>query len=307
MRVCVIGAGAMGSLFGGILSAVADVTLVDPWQAHVEAINQHGLRIVSSEGERTVQVKAVSLAEEVGVVDLAIVFVKSHQTAWAAEIARGLLGPQGLALTLQNGLGNGETLARVVGEERACLGVTAHGATLLGPGQVRHAGKGATHLGRTPLIAGKVAAVADLFAAAGLDVHIVDDVDSLIWGKLVINVGINALTALMRVKNGVLEQVEPFCQVMDAAVQEAVGVAQALGVNLPYPDAVERVRSVCRATAANRSSMLQDALRGQLTENEVINGAIVRQAARLGIAVPVNQMLYSLIKGMEATYALREA
>lgn len=306
MRVCVIGAGAMGSLFGGFLAPMASVVLLDPWRAHVEAINRQGLRIASPEGERTVQVKAVSLAEEVGVVDLAIVFVKSHQTAWAAEVAKGLLGPHGLVLTLQNGLGNGETLARIVGEERTCVGVTAHGATLLGPGQVRHAGKGATHLGRTPLIANKVVAVADLFAATGLETHISDNLDSLVWGKLVINVGINALTALMRVKNGLLEQMPPLRQVMDAAVSEAIVVAQAKGISLPYPDPVAQVAAVCRTTAGNRSSMLQDTLRGQLTENEVINGAIVREAATLGIAVPVNQTLYSLLKGLEATYGLRE-
>lgn len=297
----------MGSLFGGILAPVTSVVLLDPWQAHVEAINQHGLRIVSPDGERTVPLKAVSSPEPVGTVDLIIVFVKSHQTAWAARIARDLLKPDGLALTLQNGLGNGETLASILGEERTCVGVTSHGATLLGPGQVRHAGQGPTHLGRTPAIADKVTAVADLFAQAGLETHVSDDLDGLIWGKLVINVGINGLTALLRVKNGVLEQTEPLRDVMDAAVREAVEVARAKGIVLPYPDGVERVRAVCRATAANRSSMLQDALRQQITENEVISGAIVREAARLGIAVPVNQTIYNLVKGMEATYSIREA
>jgi 2-dehydropantoate 2-reductase len=306
MRICIVGAGAMGSLFGALLQPVASVVLLDPWQAHVDAINRHGLHVTGLSGERLVPVKAVTAWQDAGPVDLAIVFVKSHQTAWAAEIAKNLLGPAGLALTLQNGLGNGDTLARIVGEDRTCVGVTAHGATLVGPGEVRHAGQGATHLSRTPVTATRVAAVAELFTRAGLETHVSDDLASLIWGKLVINVGINALTALMRVKNGVLEQTPPFRQVMDAAVEEAAAVARAKGIRLPYADPVEQVHGVCRATAGNRSSMLQDATRRQLTENDVINGAIVREAAAQGLAVPVNEALYGLVKGMEATYQVRE-
>lgn len=315
MKICIIGAGAMGSLFGGILSTVAPVTLIDPWRAHIEAIQRDGLRMTTGAEERILRLPAIWVSNEgeieklrgtVGEVDLAIILVKSPQTAWAAGIARQLLSPNGLALTLQNGLGNGEILAAAVGEVRTCVGVTSHGATLLGPGRVLHAGQGPTYLGRTTHTATKVAAVAELFAKAGLEVHVSDDLDSLLWGKLVINAGINALTALLRVQNGVLEQIEPLRELMGAIVREAAAVAQAKGITLPYLDPVEKVREVCRATAVNRSSMLQDALRGQPTEIEVINGAIVREAARLGIPAPVNQTIYNLIKGMEATYGLRQ-
>jgi 2-dehydropantoate 2-reductase len=196
-------------------------------------------------------------------------------------------------------------MAEVLGAERCVQGVTSHGATLLGPGHVRHAGAAATHIAASPEAAVHVRHIADLFTRAGFETHVSDSLDSLLWGKLIINVGINALTAILRVRNGLLAEVEAAYAVMCAAVDEAVAVVRGRGVALPYEDAPERARGVAIATAANRSSMLADVLRQQPTEVDVINGAIVREGARLGIPTPVNQTLVWLIKAMEATYGQR--
>ncbi len=307
MRIAMVGAGAMGSLFGGLLACVADVWLVDPWREHVEAIRREGLRLLEPDGEHTVNVPATSDPTEVGAVDLAIVFVKSHQTPWAADIAGQLLEPDGLALTLQNGLGNGAVLAQTLGTARVWVGVTAHGATLLGPGSVRHAGSGPTHLALRTDVADKVEEAVRLFRQAGLETHLSEDLDSLIWGKLIVNVGINALTAILRVPNGVLAADDVARALMERAVAEAVAVAQAKGISLPYADPLQRVREVAVATAANRSSMLQDVLRGSATEIAVINGAVVREARRLGLSAPVNELLTDLVRAVESTHDKRIA
>ncbi|MGC8836842.1 MAG: ketopantoate reductase family protein [Anaerolineae bacterium] len=306
MRVAVIGSGAMGSLYGAYLSRVAEVVLFDPWEAHIQAIQQDGLLLEELDGsERRVFLPATSDPAALREADLALIFVKSHQTRWAAEVAAKALKPDGLALTLQNGVGNREVVAEVLGEARAVQGVTAHGATLLGPGHVRHAGKGPTHLGYTPENEARVRQVAEAFQQAGLEVHLLADLNSLVWGKLVVNVGINALTAILRVHNGRLLEIAPARALMARAVQEAAAVAEGLGIALPYPDPVVRTEEVCRATAPNRSSMLADVLRGSPTEIDVINGAIVREGARLGVPTPVNEVLVSLVKAIEASYDVR--
>lgn len=307
MKIVILGAGAMGSLFVAKLSPLADVWLVDPWVEHVQTMQRAGLHLIGLDGsEAVVTVQATTDPAAVGgEVDLALVFVKSHQTAEAAGWAKPLLKPAGLALTLQNGLGNLETIAGVLGPGRAAQGVTSQGATLLGPGRVRHAGQGPTHIAAPSSLPGfgGLAAVAKLFAQAGFETHLSENLDALLWGKLVVNVGINALTAILRVPNGRLVEVEPARSLMAAAVDEAVQVIQAKGIQLPYADPQERVRAVAIATGPNRSSMLSDVSRRVPTEIDVINAAIIREGARLGIPTPVNQALVWLVKAIEATYA----
>ncbi|HDN78893.1 MAG TPA: 2-dehydropantoate 2-reductase [Chloroflexi bacterium] len=306
MKIAVVGAGAMGSLFGGRLSRVTDVWLLDTWEEHVRALQEGGLHLIEPEGEEVIKVKATTNLEEIPKdIDLAIIFVKSHQTEMAARMAGHFLKRDGIALTLQNGLGNLKVIASVLGENRALQGVTSEGATLLGPGKVRHAGRGPTYLSTRPDISKQVEEIADLFRKAGFEVHISPELDSLIWGKLVINVGINALTAILRVPNGYLAEIEPARELMGQAVAEAVEVARAKGIKLPYEDPQERVKEVCRATAANRSSMLQDVLRGARTEIDVINGAVVKEGERLGVPTPINRTLVALVKAIEESYPVR--
>lgn len=296
----------MGSLYGGKLAAVTPVTLLDAWADHIAAIQQNGLRITELDGsEEVASVSATTDPGEVPPADLVIIFVKSHATEQASRWAARFVKREGIALTLQNGVGNAETMAAVLGSERVVAGVTAHGATLLGPGRVRHAGRGATHIATRKVVDARLKELAAIFDEADFEVRLEDSLDSLIWGKLIINVGINALTALLRVPNGQLAESPAARDLMAQVVEEAVAVCRAKGIALPYDDPLERVLEVARATGTNRSSMLQDVLRGVPTEVGVINEAIVRQAHAFNIPTPANQFILTVIRAIEQSYAVR--
>ncbi|MDX9839983.1 MAG: 2-dehydropantoate 2-reductase [Desulfobulbus sp.] len=307
MELLIIGAGAMGGLFGALLVPHAAVSLLTTNQEHAAVINGHGLTLVDLDGAtRQVPVRVLTDPQDYGRrADLILVSTKTRATAAVAGTARDLLAADGLVLTLQNGLGNLEQLAAAVGAQRAAAGVTSQAATLLAPGRVRHAGSGPTVLGRPVGRGGAVEAVAALFNRAGLETRISDDVDSLLWSKLIVNVGINALTALLRVPNGVLAQTPACDLLMTRAVDEAVAVARALHIDLDYERQLERVREVCVRTADNRASMLQDILRGRPTEIDAINGAVVVRGRQTGVATPVNLLLTQLVQALEATAADR--
>lgn len=307
MELLIIGAGAMGGLFGALLAPHAAVSLLTTNQEHAAVMGGHGLTLVDLDGAtRRVPVRVFTDPQDYGRrADLVLVCTKTRATAQAAATARDLLAADGLALTLQNGLGNLEQLVAAVGAERAAAGVTSQAATLLAPGRVRHAGSGPTVLGIPPGREEAITAVAGLFTRAGLETRISDDVDSLLWSKLIVNVGINALTALLRVPNGVLAQTPECDLLMARAVAEAVAVARALSIGLDGERQLERVREVCLRTADNRASMLQDILRGRPTEIDAINGAVVARGRQAGVDTPVNLLLTQLVQALEATVADR--
>jgi 2-dehydropantoate 2-reductase len=305
MKIAVVGAGAMGSLFGALLAeSGADVCLVDVWQAHVDKINADGLLIESGGQHRSVALTAATDPEIVAGAQLVIVFVKSTQTAAAAATAAGLVDTDGTVLTLQNGMGNAEALASEIDPEQIIVGTTSHGATLLDPGSIRHAGSGPTLIG--PLIKGpnghqRAEAVATYCSNALIATDVSEEVLPVLWGKLIVNVGINAITALTGIKNGQILDLEATAALSRAAVEEAIAVAYAQDIPI-REDAVNHVLEIARATAANRSSMGQDVDKHQATEIEAINGYVVREAGRLGVAAPVNQTLTALIKTLEYHY-----
>lgn len=304
LKLAIVGAGAMGGVIGYYLAPATEVTLIDPWPAHVAAIDAAGLSC-EIDGLTTARpVRAVSDPAAAAPADAAIVLVKARQTPWAAEACRVALAPAGVAYTLQNGLGHRETLAAALGDSRAGQGVTALGGTLLGPGRVRHAGMGPTTFAAAP-DAALARALADLFTRCGLPASVSADVEALVWGKLLANVGINALSAILRVPNGALAATPAARALLAAAVEEAAAVARARGVALPYPDPVAHVLAIAEATGANRSSMLQDIMRGAPTEVAAINGAVVREGARLGVPTPVNAQLAALVEALEATAGRR--
>lgn len=307
MELLIIGAGAMGGLFGALLAPHAAVSLLTTNQEHAAVMGGHGLTLVDLDGAtRRVPVRVLTDPQDYGRrADVVLVCTKTRATAQAAATARDLLAADGLALTLQNGLGNLEQLVAAVGAQRAAAGVTSQAATLLAPGRVRHAGSGPTVLGIPPGREEAITAVAGLFTRAGLETRISDDVDSLLWSKLIVNVGINALTALLRVPNGVLAQTPECDLLMARAVAEAVAVARALSIGLDGERQLERVREVCLRTADNRASMLQDILRGRPTEIDAINGAVVARGRAAGVDTPVNLLLTQLVQALEATVADR--
>jgi 2-dehydropantoate 2-reductase len=291
----------MGSLFGSRLTeANAKVTLFGNWAEQIEAVRRDGLIITYPDGREAYHTLHITnpLAE-IPPADIALILVKSYQTERAARQAAQVLKPDGLAITLQNGLGNLEKLVEAVGPRRAGLGITAQGATMLAPGRLYHAGQGPTHLAKIPGQAKRLEELASLLNSVGLETTVVDNADSLVWGKLAINAGINPLTALLEVPNGALAENEKWQQVMTAAASEVAQVAAAQGIRLPYDDAARRTVEVSKATASNRSSMLQDVSRAAPAEIEAISGAVVRFGERFGIPTPVNEFLLRLVKEKE--------
>lgn len=306
MKIAIVGPGAMGCLFAAYLSkSKEELWLLDKNAERAEKIKTHGLAVEGVSGNWQAKVSAAAKAEAIGEVDLVIICVKSYDTKEAIISAKQLLGSQTTVLTLQNGLGNIEILSEVVGQERVTAGVSSQGATLLDIGHVRHAGRGETIIGR---IDGKIPVelrqIREIFNKVGLETRISRDIKGLLWSKLIINCGINALTALTRLNNGRLIEFDGSSRVLRDAVTEAVKVAKKKRIKLIYDDPLAKVEAVCEATETNVSSMLQDILKKKRTEIDSINGVIVRQAKSLGINVPVNSVLVDLVKTIETTYRL---
>jgi 2-dehydropantoate 2-reductase len=292
--ILIVGTGALACLFAAKLAPITAVTMLGSWREGVRALQEFGVRLVDEHGEKAYRVQAVDNPSQCKGFRHALVLVKSWQTEHAAQqLARCLL-EDGIALTLQNGYGNLEKLQAALGPRRASLGVTTTGATLLGPGRVKAGGKGATHL----VLQSNLMPIASALREADFELIEAHDLDSLVWGKLVINAGINPLTGILGVTNGELLKHTHSYALMKAAAQEAAAVAHALGVDLPYKDPVVQVADVASKTAQNRSSMLQDLMRGAPTEIDAIAGAIVEQGTRSNVPTPVNKILWNLVHAM---------
>ncbi len=305
MKIAVVGAGAMGSLFGAMLAEAGnEVWLYDVWREHVQSINQNGLQIEREGKTRTVKIKATADPQQIGRVELVIIFVKSSRTNAAAETAQTIADAGGSVMTLQNGMGNADVIAEFVEPERILAGTTSHGATLLGPGSIRHAGIGPTTIGvwsQTEEGLRRAEQFAEFFNRAGIKTESVADVRSVVWNKLLINIGINAITALTNIKNGQILDLEITRELSRAAVVEAIGVAQAQNIKV-HDDTLDLVFKVAEATAVNRSSMGQDVDNRRQTEITAINGFIVREAKRLGLQAPVNFALTALVETLQFHY-----
>jgi len=296
IKALIVGTGALGTLFAARLAQAGNqVTVLGTWKNAIAALNQAGARLVTASGEELrFPVRATDDPADCSDVDVALVLVKAWQTEKVAEKLTRCLPPTALAVTLQNGLGNKETLMRSLGSERVALGVSTYGATLLGPGLARSGGEGLLSLEAHP----HSGEIQRLLSGAGFRVEIVPDAKTLAWGKLVINAAINPLTALLRVPNGKLLERPAARLVMSALAREVAAVATAEGVKLPFGDPVTAAEEVARKTAVNRSSMLQDVKRGAPTEIDAICGAVVRAARERGIAAPVNWTMWQLVNAL---------
>lgn len=305
MNFLVVGPGAMGCLFAVKLTRAGHrVTLLDYRVDRARLLNEKGIRVEGVSGDDAVMVP-VETAPVSHPIDLALICVKAGRTLEAARDLATWVSPVTRLLTLQNGLGNVEALMGVFGRGRVLGGVTAEGATLLGPGHIRHAGRGETVIGPSQGTKDFVSEIVAAFAAAGFQIRSVPSVTELIWGKLIVNVGINALTAITHLRNGQLPKTGGTRSVMAEAVHEAVQVAMAKGIELPYADPLKRVIQVCEATAQNIASMLQDVMNQRVTEVAYINGAVVREGGALGIPTPVNRTLTHLVEAIQETYGER--
>jgi len=305
MNYVIVGPGAMGCLFAARLKLAGnEVVLLDYDPDRAKRISEQGIRVTGISGDYTVPVPAMAEGGPERP-DFVLICVKGNNTREAGDRAASFAGSDTMVVTLQNGLGNVELLEGIFGPEKVLGGVTAQGATLTGEGAVRHAGEGETVIGPAKRNGDASGRLVSSLTGAGFDTRPVDSVDELIWGKLVVNVGINALTAIVRVKNGRITALPGVRKVMEDAVDEAVAVAAAKGIHLPYETPFHRVTTVCEATADNVSSMLQDVLKEKPTEIAMINGAIAREGKLLGIPTPINETLAFLVQGIEETYGER--
>ena len=296
-KIMVMGAGALGSLFGGLVAnAGYDVTLVArEW--HVSAIKKHGLRI-SGLTNVTVDVKAVTAPDAAETPDIVLFTVKSYDTEAAARQLKPCIHEGTAVVSLQNGLGNEERLSEILGAEHVLGGVTAYGALLKEPGHVVHTGVGDTFIGELDgRFSKRVLRICEILNDGGIKAEAVTDIRRKIWEKLIVNAAINPITAIARVRNEELLRGE-LRWLMEAAAREAASVARRAGVGIDVEAAVEKAVEVATKTGKNESSMLQDVKRGKRTEIDAISGEIVRLAEKLGMEAPVNKTLHALVKNM---------
>ncbi|GAB4332828.1 MAG: 2-dehydropantoate 2-reductase [Candidatus Abyssubacteria bacterium] len=305
--ITIVGPGAIGCLFAAMLKEAGhEVILLDHNPVRAEKIARGGIHIEGVSGTRDVAVSATARALDLPDSRLVIIATKSYDTEKALMSVAPVIGPSTPVLTLQNGLGNVELISRYVGDDRTIGGITSQGATLVSDGFIIHAGTGKTVIG-TPSnrLTDKLVFVKDILKSAGFEPEISEDLEATIWSKLIINIGINALTAVTRLNNGRLLEFEDTREVMREAVSEAVAVARARGVRLTNPAPLGQVEEVCRRTAANISSMLQDVLAGRKTEVDAINGAVAGIGKDLGVLTPVNSTLASVVRVIESSYHLQ--
>lgn len=299
MQVTVIGAGAMGSLFGALLQRAGNaVTLVDVRSEHVAALRKRDLTIEDPDGSRiAVRVPATTDAGAALAADLFVLLVKTPFTAAALKPFAGRIPARAMVLTLQNGIGNDEAITRALGRRvQITLGVTAQTATSLGPTTVRHRSSGPTIIGlpdgQRPA---ELEAIVATFSDAGIPTRMTRHIFEHVWQKLLVNVGINALTALANLPNGGLFTDPEMATLVRRLVGEAANVMRAEGIPAPPRDPVDFVRAVAEATKTDHSSMLEDLLAGRRTEIDAINGAIVRLGERHGIDVTANRVVTTLV------------
>ncbi len=305
LRVTVIGPGAIGLFFGGLLGRLGlDVSFLDKSKRRAAYLTNHGLLLETAHGEKHLPLKVSANAADIGPCDLIIICVKAYDTLSVVSALPSLLHKSTLVLTLQNGLGHMEILKKVLPEKQIATGVTFQGVTLLQKGHIRHAGDGPTYIGSIisdVKIRRQLTEIAKGLTAAGLKAKVVDNIDNIVWNKLLINVGINALSAITRLKNGDLVKHPEILNLMGMAIKESLDVARLKGIRVD-PKAISEAKKACIATAENRSSMLQDVLNKKRTEVDSINGAIVKEASILGIDVPVNEVLTLLVRAIEKSY-----
>ena len=297
MKILIVGTGALATLFAARLTEAGHtITMLGTWKEGLDALNKHGARLIDSNGkEKQFKIQATDDLRDCLDARHVIVLVKAWQTERVAKQLAEYLAEDGVVLTLQNGLGNYETLAQYLGDNRIILGTITIGATLLEAGLVKEGGEGTISIEQNQALGPLEAAL----KSAKFKVEIVEDAQSLVWGKLVVNAAINPLTALLRVTNGELFERPSAREMMGRLSQEVAQVARVENIKLPFIDPIAAAVEVARKTAANRSSMLQDVLRGAPTEINAICGAVVRTAQKYGVETPVNWACWKLVKALE--------
>ncbi len=306
MKIAVVGAGAMGSIFGARFSQAGhDTVLVDVAAPLVDAINADGVTIVRGEDETTTQVPATTDPASVGPVDVVVFFVKCYHTQSAAELARPLVGPDTVVASLQNGWGNGDVLAGVYPPEQVTVGVTYNSGLLQAPARVVHPAEQPTLVGSFSNGTGDgPSRLAEALNDAGLEASIASPVRPEIWKKLILNAATLPTAALTGMHAGALTSSEDAHELVTDTAREAVTVARALGYDIDADERVNAIHSLLEKAGPSKASMLQDFEAGRQTEVDVINGAVVKAADETGVDVPLNRALLRLVKAWESLRGL---
>lgn len=303
MKIAIIGPGALGCLMAALLAdAGNEVWILDHDDIRVSGLSGRGLVLERDGRRRLIPVKASARPAEIGPVEASMLCVKSHDVSSALKRSAPLLTSDTLLIAFQNGILHLNVLKNEFGHANWAIGVTSLGSTLIGPGHVRHGGSGITRIGFLQSVDNSLLnPSATALTEAGIETRVVDNILEHVWGKLLINVGINALTAILDCPNGALLESGSATRRMTEAVREASVVGEAKGIRVTG-DPVAMAIEVCKSTAGNISSMLQDVRKKRLTEIDAINGAVVAEAARLGIPAPINRELVREIKEIEKRY-----
>lgn len=300
MKIVVIGAGAMGSIYGGFLSKRNDVYLVDTNQELVSALQKQGLTVETDGVDEVFSPHAGVPADRIEKADLVILFVKSMYSHQALESMKLVIGEHTYLMTLQNGAGHEQILADFVPKERIIIGTTEANGYVIGLGHVHHGGGGVTNIGMiTSGDTHMLAAVKDAFDRCGFEVRIKDNIQQLVWDKLMINASLSALTAILQVDLGFVAKNEAAQALLRKLIEEAVAVATAMGLSFDVDTVYEKVLSVSRDNPGGKTSISMDIQNGRKTEVETISGAVVRAAATLGFPVPTQQCAVLLIHALE--------
>jgi 2-dehydropantoate 2-reductase len=303
MKIAIVGCGAMGSVYAGLFaSAGHEVWAIDRWREHVEAMRRNGLRLEGKSGDRTVKVHATTEAQEAGACDLVVLATKAMHVAAAAESIKPLLGKDTPVLSIQNGLGGPETAAEILGRERVMVGVVGgFGASMKAPGHAHHNGMELVRLGEfggpiTP----RLKKVEQTWSGAGFKVKVFDDIDQLVWEKLICNCAYSGPCGIMEVTLKEVMDDADLSKISAACASEGYAVAKAKGVKLGFTDPVAYVRDFGAKIPNARPSVLLDLMAGRKSEIDVINGSIPRVGKQLGVAAPVNETVTALVKAKEA-------
>lgn len=305
MKIAIIGTGAMGSVYAGLLGdAGNEAWAIDTWREHIDTIRVNGLRVEGASGDRIVKVNAATDAREAGVVDLVIIATKAMHVEAAAQSVKSLLGKDTIVLTIQNGLGNAQKVARILGAERLMIGVVGgFGASIKAPGHAHHNGWELVRLGELngPSTA-RTERIAEVWRGAGFKVRTYDDMDQLVWEKLICNVTFSGTCTVLGWRIREVMADEHAWRIASGCAKEAYAVARARNVHLEFDDPVAYVQAFGSKIPDARPSVLLDHLAGRRSEIEVINGAIPVTAREVGLTAPYNEVITALVKAKEVHF-----
>ncbi len=300
MKIAVLGSGAMGGLFGAYLSRENEVTMVDINPAVVERINTKGLEVREPDGSSAVyHPQAVQNARGMTPVDLVIIFMNARFSEAALGGNPEMIGPETYLMTLQNGSGHEDTLAKFAARDRIIIGTTQHNANAAEPGVSNHGGSGITHLGCVTGSAARLQPIADTFTACGLQADVSDDVQKMIWNKMFTNVSASALTGALQVPLGFISRDENAWALCRTLIREAVDVAAALGMDFDYDEKVAEVKAVCDNSPNGLTSIYSDLRNGRRSEVDTISGSVVRAGRKVGVPTPSHAFLVGMIHALE--------